>query len=59
MYKIELSDDEVQKVLSGLHCAILNAQESEIEDCHDCEFKSNACRNQCMELETIHNPNLK
>lgn len=24
MYKIELSDDEVQKVLSGLHCEILS-----------------------------------
>lgn len=39
--------------------AILEAQDSQSDECHDCEYKGSACRNQCMELKTIYNPNLR
>lgn len=37
---------------------ILARQESEADDCTDCEYKEN-CHNQCMEVNCIYNPNLK
>lgn len=37
---------------------ILERQESEAEDCSDCEYKEK-CRNQCMEIQKIYNPNLR
>ena len=37
---------------------ILERQESEAEDCSDCEYKGK-CRNQCMEIQKIYNPNLR
>lgn len=37
---------------------ILNAQESTIEYCSDCEYKT-CCRNQCTETTKIYNPMLK
>ena len=37
---------------------ILARQESEADDCTDCEYKEN-CHNQCMEIHCIYNPNLK
>ena len=36
---------------------ILARQESEADDCTDCEYKGN-CHNQCMEINYIYNPNL-
>lgn len=39
--------------------AILDAQDSQSDECHDCEYKGSVCRNQCMELKTIYNPNLR
>lgn len=39
--------------------AILSAQESEVDECHDCEYKGNACRSQCMESKPVYNLNLK
>lgn len=36
---------------------ILQYQESEIDDCHNCPYKEN-CKNQCMEIKAIYNPNL-
>lgn len=39
--------------------AILNTQDSQSDECHDCEFKGTACHNQCMELKPIYNPNLR
>ena len=37
---------------------ILARQESEADDCTDCEYKGN-CHNQCMEIHCVYNPNLK
>lgn len=39
--------------------AILSTDESEADCCRDCAYKGTACRNQCMQVHTIHNPNLK
>ena len=37
---------------------ILDAQDSQSDECHDCEYKGSACRNQCMELKPIYNPKI-
>ena len=37
---------------------ILQYQESEIDDCYNCPYKEN-CKNQCMEVKEIYNPNLR
>lgn len=39
--------------------AILEAQDGIFDKCHYCEYKGSTCRNQCMELEPIYNPNLR
>lgn len=36
----------------------LQVQESEIDDCHNCPYKE-SCKNQCMEVKEIYNPNLR
>lgn len=39
---------------------ILSRQESETDDCKGCPYASvELCRNQCMEVTEIYNPNLK
>ena len=39
---------------------ILEYQERESNDCAGCEFASKEkCRNQCMEIHYIYNPNLR
>ena len=48
-YLMDLSDEDV---------ALID-QEDETDECHDCEYKGDACRNQCMELKSIYNPNLR
>ena len=45
----------------GLSCedAILDGQECESDRCRGCEFASvELCKNQCMEVENVYNPNL-
>lgn len=39
--------------------AIFDNQDSDAEWCHDCQYKGNSCRNQCMQVHAIHNPNLQ
>lgn len=40
--------------------AILNNQESEIDECSKCEFAGkDKCRNQCMQIHSTYNPNLR
>ena len=39
--------------------AILEAQDGIFDKCHYCEYKGSDCRNQCMELKPIYNPNLR
>lgn len=39
--------------------AILSAHESEADFCRDCMYKGTACRNQCIQIYVLHNPNLK
>lgn len=39
---------------------ILNHQENEVDDCANCPFASpELCKNQCMEVQEIYNPNLR
>lgn len=38
--------------------AILERQESDAEDCSKCDYKWE-CKNQCMEIQKIYNPNLR
>ena len=39
--------------------AILDGQECESDQCRGCEFASvELCKNQCMEVEKVYNPNL-
>ena len=39
--------------------AILDRQECESDQCRGCEFASvELCKNQCMEVEKVYNPNL-
>ncbi len=38
---------------------ILNKQESEIDECSECKYKSNLCKNQCKRTTSIYNPNLR
>ena len=38
--------------------AILETQDSQSDECHDCEYKGSVCRNQCMELKPIYNPKI-
>ena len=39
--------------------AILARQEYSGDDCSSCEFASvELCKNQCMEVEKVYNPNL-
>ena len=37
---------------------ILERQESEFDECHNCPYKGK-CNNQCMEVEEHYNPNLQ
>lgn len=40
--------------------AILQAQESEVDDCRDCPYAGvKTCNNQCLEVVEIHNPYLQ
>lgn len=39
--------------------AILVSQDSDAEWCHDCQYKGYSCRNQCVQVHAIHNPNLQ
>lgn len=48
-YLMDLSDEDV---------ALID-QEDETDECHDCEYKGDAFRSQCMELKPIYNPNLR
>ena len=39
---------------------ILKRQERESDDCKNCEYASaEKCKNQCMEIHYIYNPNLR
>lgn len=40
--------------------AILDYQESEKDECAACEFAdAEKCKNQCMEIHSAYNPNLR
>ena len=35
---------------------ILECQESEEDECKNCPYKKEKCKNQCMKIQTIYNP---
>lgn len=37
---------------------IFERQENIEDDCKSCPYKGSECRNQCMEVKEIYNPNL-
>lgn len=38
--------------------AIFDRQESETDECKDCEYK-HRCKDQCNEVHVVYNPNLR
>lgn len=51
---------KVWGVMKSYEDAILDYQESEKDECTMCEFAdTEKCKNQCMEIHSAYNPNLR